>query len=69
MQVIRKTGLVTLLIYKVLKLYSVTDLTHRRLVTLLIYKVLKLVNVDTPSDASLFTLLIYKVLKQDQHHR
>ena len=58
------SGLVTLLIYKVLK-QSIKDARDGDcLVTLLIYKVLKPKSVNIRKGLSLVTLLIYKVLKQ-----
>ena len=55
--------LVTLLIYKVLKLLQLNVVAHNRLVTLLIYKVLKRDKFDVNMNLRLVTLLIYKVLK------
>ena len=55
--------LVTLLIYKVLKLCDCCALIAAGLVTLLIYKVLKPATSHSFFGRSLVTLLIYKVLK------
>ena len=57
-------SLVTLLIYKVLKLSSSRADFCRCLVTLLIYKVLKHDSLSATSATCLVTLLIYKVLKR-----
>ena len=56
--------LVTLLIYKVLKLDGEIYAVCYGLVTLLIYKVLKRKDYDDVNDNCLVTLLIYKVLKR-----
>ena len=58
-----RAGLVTLLIYKVLKLPMPDMRGARCLVTLLIYKVLKHSPIRTHHILRLVTLLIYKVLK------
>ena len=63
-EILEEISLVTLLIYKVLKLSSFLILALECLVTLLIYKVLKQIKPYIFNFIRLVTLLIYKVLKQ-----